>query len=121
MSTCWKHESRQKEDRKRSFGRTGRKKASSYFHPVVIGPIKERESLLAAIKTVFQDVLNDENEKHMVLLVKSERWNGEFVELHGSAKQLHCSLICGYPKQCTGGISPKITCNVSNVDLSFKF
>lgn len=38
--------------------------------------------MLAAIKTV-QDVLNDENEEHMVLLVKSDRWNGEFVELHG--------------------------------------
>ena len=46
-------------------------------------PSKEKESLLAAIKTVFQDVLNDEDEEHMVLLVKSERWNGEFVELHG--------------------------------------
>lgn len=44
-------------------------------------PSKERELLLAAIKTVFKDVLKGEED--MVLLVKSERWNGEFVELHG--------------------------------------
>lgn len=47
--------------------------------PVSFQSSSDPESLLAAIKTV-QDVLNDENEEHMVLLVKSDRWN---VELHG--------------------------------------
>ena len=45
-------------------------------------PSKERESLLTAIKSFLKEVLNEENEDLLVIRVKSERWNGDFVELH---------------------------------------
>ena len=50
-------------------------------------PSKEKELLLMAIRNVFSDILKRKEEDHMVLLVRtrvrSERWNGELVELHG--------------------------------------
>ena len=46
-------------------------------------PSKEKESLLMAIKDVFKEVLTDKDEERLILQVKSDRWNGEFVELHG--------------------------------------
>ena len=54
---------------------------------------EEKGSLRDAIKTVFQDVLQDVENKNMVLLVKSERWQGEFVELHGSMRVDHNSVV----------------------------
>ena len=44
-------------------------------------PSKEKELLLN--RNVFSDILKRKEEDHMVLLVRSERWNGELVELHG--------------------------------------
>lgn len=44
-------------------------------------PPKERESLLVAIKDTYKDILKEDDE--FLVKIKSERWNGEFVELDG--------------------------------------
>ena len=45
-------------------------------------PLRERLSLEEAIRSVFKDVLNEDSHLvDLVILVKSEKWNGEFVEL----------------------------------------
>lgn len=59
-------------------------------HPVSFqpsnDPTKEKESLLKAIKLVFDDVLQDEEKHQFVLSVKSAEWKGEFVELRGDMR-----------------------------------
>ena len=45
-------------------------------------PLREKQALEKEIRIVFKDVLNDRLTK-LVILVKSEKWNGELVELHG--------------------------------------
>ena len=47
----------------------------------VDGTIKERKALLAAAKQVYADVTSLEVESDIVVQVKNEQWEGEFVDL----------------------------------------
>ena len=57
-------------------------------------PSEEKESLLNAIKDVFDDVLRAEEKDHLVISVKSDQWNGEYVELHGDRVVENSSCVC---------------------------
>ena len=51
------------------------------------------DSLKKAIRSAYMDVLEETDCKDMILLVKSEQWQGEFVELHGDMKVADDSTI----------------------------
>ena len=57
-------------------------------------PSKEKESLLNAVKDVFDDVLKEEEKDHLVLSVKSAKWNGEYVEIVGDVSVESNSVVC---------------------------
>ena len=44
-------------------------------------PDEELPSLTAAAKAAFSDILERENTQQLILQIKSERWNGEFVDV----------------------------------------
>ena len=46
-------------------------------------PVVEKDSLLSAIKQEYKDVLDPGSE--IILQLKSEAWNGEFVDFIGAA------------------------------------
>ncbi len=56
-------------------------------------PEEERKYLKESIKTVFEDVLPNIEIESFILLVKSERWQGEFMELRGDMKPSHNSVV----------------------------
>ena len=55
-------------------------------------PIDEKASLISATRDVFKDVLGEQVDANdgqagpndIILQIKSEKWSGEFVDLHGS-------------------------------------
>ena len=48
---------------------------------------KEKKALFEATRDVFSDVIcgrEGQPEQGMILQIKSEKWNGEFIDVHGS-------------------------------------
>ena len=72
----------------------GERKRTVRFQESPDNPEKERISLLAAVRDTFKDVLEQSEENrmtnqslsiaNMIIQIKSEKWSGEFVDVHGS-------------------------------------
>ena len=72
----------------------GERKRPVQFQESPDNPEKERVSLLAAVRDTFKDVLEQSEETrmtnqslsiaNMIIQIKSEKWSGEFVDVHGS-------------------------------------
>ena len=88
-----------------------------------IDPAKEKESLLNAVKDVFDDVLKEEEKDQLVLSVKSEQWKGEYVELHGGMSVESNSVVClsvdaqSSAKEVLTTLSYKVTIKQNSVTM----
>lgn len=82
----------------------GERKRPARFQELPDNPENKRISFLAAVRDTFKDVFKQSEDDrmtkqslsiaNMVIQIKSEKWSGEFVNVHGSVVVPDSSVLC---------------------------